>query len=227
MCPDCRNTLISAPALCSGCGGVSCPPEQSCMRPWIADSNRESGIRSFTARYLAVGPGYQILKRWKSRRGHTLAREILSSGLPIDLKTVALVPVPQNFFRSWSLGGSPALDLAHWLSRASGIPLWNPLAPEKKESGGKQSLRSLERRLSAPPRFSFHSRISDRPRGPLLLVDDFMTTGETLRAAALALRQSGRPEIHCYVLGLRPQLKEGSGAGSETVEWRDSDRLAV
>lgn len=210
LCATCAGSLGAAPPLCPACGDCRCRGASSdCLRPWA----RQSDIDSFHARYLLVGPAYDVLRSWKTSHGPALDRRVLNLGsellaalqglAPLD----AIVHVPQRAERSWRLGGSPTLKLARWLSRALSVAhcpalrIAEPRAPTRRQA----ELGMMER-LASRIEHRFAPGTPLRQGARLLLVDDFMTSGRTLRAAASALRSHGAVEVHAFCLGIRPGL---------------------
>jgi predicted amidophosphoribosyltransferase len=189
---------------------------QSCLRPW----SNSSLIKSYSARYLLIGRCYDTLKKWKIHRGPVFDHQILKSTAELsrhwtDLKDIhqaqAVVPIPQGFSRSWQLGGSPTQKIAEWVSRETQLPLLPILTTTAKRTGSeglrkRQAEMSFAERFTNPIRFRINYPFLTSKNLPrcLILVDDFFTTGHTLRQAAIALKTYGVQEIHTFCLGLRP-----------------------
>jgi predicted amidophosphoribosyltransferase len=156
-------------------------------------------------------PGYRILKRWKYSHGWNFDRRILDpDGLPVnewrEADIQAVVPIPQRWCRSWSLKGSPAEKIARWISRETGLPMLPTLQPADGPGRGlRQAQRRALDRISQPIRFEIDPDFAPTPGQRILLVDDFMTTGQTLQAAAAALRSHGAASVHAFCLGVRPR----------------------
>jgi len=90
----------------------------------------------------------------------------------------ALVPVPRAFARTIRYGVDPGRVLARETARASGLPIADVLrAPVHRRS-------QLRERRAAGLRFGSVGR----PPRNAVLVDDVLTTGATMTAAALACR---------------------------------------
>jgi predicted amidophosphoribosyltransferase len=212
LCPPCLESLVTAPRLCPSCAGLGCVPTE-CRRPWTS----HPGIDSFAARYLCIQPGYRVLKRWKITQGAALDRRVLVPdaeqlarlrGLRLD----AITWVPQHRDRSWLLGACPAEKIARWMGAALPLPARALLRPARVASSGpRQAERSLRDRMAHRMRWDWDEREDGRSieGARLLLVDDFMTSGRTLRAAAEALRSRGAAEIHVFCLGIRPDRFAG------------------
>ncbi|HAR42491.1 MAG TPA: hypothetical protein DCS07_07645 [Bdellovibrionales bacterium] len=207
LCDSCADWLIPAPLLCPRCGQPSCVQAKNssepCQRPWV----RQPYIESFSARYLLTTPTYTVLRRWKSLGGTFLDRAILKSDAELEsrlasMPLTAIVPIPQQFARSWRLGGSPAERIALFLARITGLPVVHALAvPEQRKPKPQQAALSAEKRFENRIRFSVNQKIGGES---VLLVDDFFTTGHTLRGAASTLYWAGARGIHVFCLGIRP-----------------------
>ena len=204
-----------APELCCQCGSPAClqAGRTQCQRPWI--STEGSGeIKSYNALYLLVEPGYRILKRWKKSGGFLFDRTILrieNKALLNHLKTIrpdVVIPIPQRIRRSWELRGSPADKIARSVGAALGAPVHPVLLhSQSSTSQVRQAELHASERMENPVNFSVSPEYSISGR-TVMLVDDFMTTGHTLRKAAGALSLRGVREIHSLCLGVRPVYRE-------------------
>lgn len=206
LCSVCRSALKAAPPVCACCLGLGC--RTSCQRPELRIRGYEGKtvFDSVHAAYLSLGPTHAILRHWKKAPNerledlffekHTeLFRELRALG------THAIVPVPQAAERSLSLAGGPARRLAHRLGRELDLPVQESLEVDRSH---RQAGKTGARRYETPIEFQ-RSEETPTPES-VLLVDDFLTSGQTLRAACRVLRRSGVVRVHVFVLGFRPSL---------------------
>jgi len=204
LCELCYRSLIPSPKLCPRCASPSClqDGEVPCKRPWITND----AIHSFSALYLLLEPGYSVLKQWKKTRGPVFNQRVLNPdraplGAWKNFAPDAIVPVPQRTERSWKMGGSPALAVAEFVSTLTGVPIIRALAPPLNASQYRQAELPMNMRMQTRIPFEPGESLAEKRR--IILVDDFMTSGHTLRAAAKTLQNLGADEIHVFCLGLR------------------------
>ncbi len=212
LCSLCANALRPGPRLCPCCGQASesCAPAD-CSRPWSASS----AITGFHAAFLGVGQGYEILKRWKIRPGQLLDERIRSripqsileefSRSPVD----AIVPVPPRFHRAWEMRGGAAPRIAAWMGHLLDVPVVEGLSTLPcSRNEARQAELGLEKRLTQAIRFGARKEILQAlsRQARLLVVDDFMTSGSTVRAAAQTLVREGFGPVRVFCLALRPAL---------------------
>ena len=230
VCEPCDRALGEGPSLCAFCASPVCPPGGPCLRPWsnlvTSPGSAYAGplLSGFHARYLMLGEGARVLRRWKTRTGPYFDRHVLNLDRPAQLRPALLalaapsffiVPIPQRLRRSWRLGRSPAEQISRWLASELGTPWVRGLRPPSLRQPHQAEL-SLEARLSRRFEFALAPRMATRIRGAdILLVDDFMTTGRTLRAAALVLQAAGARKITGFSLAVRP-----SRVGGEAIARR-------
>jgi ComF family protein len=101
-----------------------------------------------------------------------------------DMAFDAVVPVPMHRSKLRRRGYNQAELLARALARALRLPCEPRLLVRAEERATQSKLNRLERRVNVRGAFEASPRAAGRS---LLLVDDVCTTGETLRACAVAL----------------------------------------
>jgi predicted amidophosphoribosyltransferase len=114
----------------------------------------------------------------------------------------ALLALPADHDRSLRRGTHPAEQLAALLGAAWGLPSCRSLA--RAAGAGRQRGRSLEERR-ANVRGAFVA--SGIPPASVALVDDVLTTGATVDAAARALRRAGTRRVEVVTLARVERLR--------------------
>ncbi len=126
--------------------------------------------------------------------GARLGDAIASS---IDVRTVdGVVPVPLHPARRRERGFNQAETVCEGICGVTGIPLMGHAAVRARWTASQTALDARQRQQNVEGAFAV-------PRGHraglrdarLLLVDDVITTGATIRACALTLRDAGAAEI--------------------------------
>ena len=109
----------------------------------------------------------------------------------------AVVPVPSHPWMSLRRGFAPARELARPISRALGLPLVGSALVRRVHGRiATKRLAASHRRREAGDAFRAGGRLRSRS---VLLVDDVMTTGSTLEAAARLLRRMGVAEVRALL----------------------------
>jgi len=214
ICHYCAQTLIVCPPLCSQCGQPQSLCWPQCARPW--SNSCPQTIHSFHAVYWSSGTTHYVLRQWKKNAGYFVTKRLLK--LPEPKKSVlknlefdAVVPIPQELRRSWRLRRGPATQWGQFVSRDLAIPLRPELLElaRKSDYSQRQGERiSLQERLAGlnPKAYQAAPSVTLRKYKKLLLVDDWMTSGRTIKAAAQCLMTAQRDlEIHVLSLGYRPK----------------------
>lgn len=168
--------------------------DAGCTRPWVDFDP----IRSFTAAYLLHEEAFTFLKCWKISGGPLLDREVLKfdQALVMSLRSLgvdSVVPIPQKRRRYWEIQRYPSLVIAQSVARLLDVPVVHAL--EDLTEGKAQAKSSAEERLKK----SFGALIP--VYGSVLVVDDFLTTGQTLLQASKVLCSVGAGKVHVFTLG--------------------------
>lgn len=113
------------------------------------------------------------------------------SGRSVLLNADCVVPVPLHPRRERSRGFNQARELA----RRLGPPLLEPLA-RVRHTVPQVELAADQRHDNLRGAFRMRKRATNLKGMRVMLVDDVSTTGATLEACAMVLRDAGVAEVH-------------------------------
>ncbi len=200
MLSDLVNLLF--PSTCFGCkklGEILCPTCREMLRPhernefeylstvacagnysgWLRSAVlgvKEGDVRAMPALVKAVATAWQIL--------------------PVANRPAAIVPIPSTTEKIRVRGSDTILKLSQGLQRELrnlGQPETsvNPILKLNRVVQDQVGLDATMRQLNLQDAFSAISAIS----GPVVILDDVVTTGSTLNAAAKALTIAGAQKV--------------------------------
>lgn len=230
LCAPCDARLPRLPrAVCVLCQERSCAPgfrhcavcgaQRGPLYACLAAAPWEGTLEDLVHRFKYPRPG--LLGLDPGPRAVVCALGLEAAGrAPPGASLV--VPVPLHPARLRQRGFNPAALLARSLARAHGLPV-APRALERVRDTPSQT--GLDRRARARNvAGAFRVRPGARIPAHVWLVDDVVTTGATLRAAALALGRAGARRIValCAARTLRwegPSPMEGPTRGLSRAPW--------
>lgn len=201
LCGACAGTLPWLENACRGCA-LPLPAAEPDGALCGACHGGRSPLAAVHAALLYAAPVDGLLRRFKFHgdlaAGRLLA-QLMHARLAAVARPQALVPVPLHLSRLRRRGYDQALELAWPLARALRLPLRAGLQ-RTRATRAQSELDAPARRRNLRTAFTAH--------GPLpahvALVDDVMTTGATVQAAARALRRAGVARVDAWVCARVP-----------------------
>ena len=198
-CPRCANPLPSSAAPDSGSGGVLCGACQSALPAFDATV--------VAADYAA--PVDQLVLQLKFAQRLALAplmAALLRDAVlrrPDFVLPALLCPVPLGPQRLAQRGYNQALEIARPLARALGVALHPRLLARTRETAAQSSIAPEQRRQNIAHAFALDdpALVAGRHIG---VVDDVMTSGQTLNALAEELKHCGAARVSNLVFARTP-----------------------
>ncbi len=207
QCPFCTRCKVSVIAWsepgCPRCGEPFESGQSHLCGACLADPPPFSGL---AAALLYGGAGAEAVIRLKYSRspwtavplGRMMAR-LVGPRLGVAGRPRVVVPVPLHPRRLLERGFNQSALLARELARSEGLPLRTGLLERVRETGSRRGLSRAERHASLAGAFAVRDR-KGLSGHTVLLVDDVMTTGATVRAASAALFDGGASAVHVVCL---------------------------
>ena len=202
VCDCCGYPLpgdaAEGPALCDDCLVVA--------RPW------EQG----RAAMLYAGQGRRFVLRLKHGDRLELARPaarwMAAAARPILRPGMLVAPVPLHWTRLLRRRYNQAAVLAQALARAAGLESCPDLLVRPRRTASQDGRDLTARYHNLDGALQLHPRRGRLATGRrILLVDDVMTSGATLAAAADTCLAGGALEVHVAVLARVPKREPGAG----------------
>lgn len=179
---------------CAGCGGpgpAPCPRCQRQLRRARAVAVDRRSLDTCRALLVYEGPARNLVARVKYRNDRRVLAWLADtmSRLLTPPPDAVVTWVPTTRARRHRRGFDQAELLARALARRWNLPCRDLLV---RRPGVPQTGRTLTERQQGVP---FTARRGQPIDTPVVLIDDVVTTGATLRSAAAALRAAGAPWI--------------------------------
>jgi len=195
LCLCCRKPLPRSPrgpALCRRCAAAI---ERDRDVQFVADA-----LDSGYAALPYERHGRRLVAALKFSRLLPVAElgaALIAAGPGAPPPSSPLVPIPPSPLRELRRGFDPAAELAAALARLAGGEVLPLLC---RRDLGRQRGRSRGRRIADPPRLE---SLGPSPQAAVI-VDDVVTTGATVTAAARALRAVGARRVDAIAIAAVP-----------------------
>jgi len=200
LCTPCAAELPWLHSACRRCA-LPLPSAGDCPRCL----QQPPSFASARAAWHYAFPVGQLIQRFKYRNdlaaGHSLAQLAAGHIQPREEMPDLLVPVPLHWRRYWSRGYNQAQLIAEEWSRRWRIPVNARLLRKVAAGETQQQLKRAQRLRNLAESFVVRGRADGLHIG---LVDDVITTGATLEAAARALLEAGAARVSAYALARTP-----------------------
>ena len=161
--------------------------------------------------WVGAGTGKDIVHALKyegwTRVAEGMAERMSRISLPEDvtLERTAIVPVPLSQSRQRERGFNQSAVIAGYLAGIWEIPVWDSALRRAASSRSQTELTPGERLSNVAGAFAVPANALAALRGAhIILVDDVVTTGATLRACASALFAAGTRTISYMTFGRAP-----------------------
>lgn len=204
ICTPCCHDL---PALGHSCHGCALPlPNNDDHLCATCQQQPPPQSQSRACWYYAY-PVAQLIQRFKYQRdlaaGRTLAELAASTLQPLSSQGPdLLVPVPMHWRKHFARGYNQAQLIANTLGAQWHIPVEPRALRKVTPTDSQQKLRRSQRKRNLARSFTSNAEVVAGLH--IGLVDDVVTTGATLEAAAQALLDAGALQVSAIALARTP-----------------------
>jgi len=181
FCPLCRSFLDQTLSRCPKC------PQSSSL-----SLNRSLGVfdpyYQTLIHHFKYNRKFSIGKNLGRRLGEILKKEEFSKGFDY------IMPVPLHYSRKRERGYNQSKIIAREISESTSVPIAEKVLIRKKKTKDQTHLSPEERERNV--RGAFVVRADSTLQGKkVILVDDVMTTGATLKECARVIKEAGAREV--------------------------------
>lgn len=204
LCRACRASIALPQPLCPHCGtrlpfGLLSPPCRRATRLdrlFCCGAYKTEPMRAiigdfkYNQAYALATPLASFMAQWLAKNGYApmFARD-----------DILLLPVPSHPKRMRQRGFNPAQRLAAALASELSLPLDSATLKKRRNNPQQMSLQREKRATNVEGAFSLPHPEAARGK-VVVLVDDVLTTGATLRECAKAVRAARPKEVWALVL---------------------------
>jgi ComF family protein len=207
LCSDCEERMPRIQGFrCPGCGR-SVAAQGLCRMCRQFGPAAAEGFAFFNyegvARQLLIDFKFNDKTGYRELFAHYMIKSVMDGGIADEISCV--VPVPMHWRRKFSRGYNQSELLASWIAQALGLPLVKGVLARPVYT------RAVARTSGSPKERMESALKSFRPgRGTLagktvLIVDDILTSGATIRACAAILRRLGAGKVYSVVAAAVPE----------------------
>ena len=201
LCPGCERTL---PVLLHACPRCAIPYEHPDTHGECGTCQKQPPAFARTVTlYRYAPPVDHFIRELKFHQQLGLARllgkQLARRLAPETARPDRIIPVPLHGARLRERGYNQALEIARPVARALGVPLDFRLLERVRATAPQTGLTVAARRKNLRGAFALRDEGAVRDLR-VALVDDVMTTGSTVQAAAQCLRAAGAREVDIWVI---------------------------
>lgn len=208
LCLECAEKLPPpAGPVCPGCGRTCTGEERQCRKCGADGPVSDGGFAAHD--YTDLARGLLVTFKFDDRTSlrelfsHGMAKAVCDGGLAGAID--AVVPVPMHWMRRFSRGYNQSELLAHNVAETLGKPLLrHALSRPVHTKIIARTTGGLEARMKSAE--SSYRPGKDSVKGKtVLLVDDILTTGSTIRVCVSILRRMGAARVYSVVAAAVPE----------------------
>lgn len=196
LCPACTRDLPWNRCACLRCGLPLPLPAEACGRC----RRRPPPLTETHAVFRYEAPLDRLLPRLKFHddlAAGRLCADLMADALAGAARPETVIPLPLHRRRLRARGFDQTLELARPLARTLALPLRDDLLARVRETAPQSRLDAVARRRNLKGAFAVRPGIVLPAH--VALIDDVMTTGATLHAAADALLRAGVARVDAWV----------------------------
>jgi ComF family protein len=209
LCAACAASLPWNRCACPACALPLAEPGTcgDCLRreAALAHRGRMPALTAVHAAFVYAAPLDRLLPRFKFHRdlaAGALLSQLMAEAAASRPHPDAVIPIPLHRARLRRRGYDQALELARPLARSLMLPLRDDLLQRVRRTAPQSELSAQARRRNLKNAFAV--KPGSRLPAHAVLVDDVMTTGATLHAAAEALKRAGVQRVDAWVCARVP-----------------------
>lgn len=168
---------------------------QDCWQqlPWLNEKIIRQEHQILTAHHYAF-PIDRIIQKYKYEQQLQYQTLLINSLFNLKLpKVQAIVPMPISTQRLAERGYNQMLIIAKGLAQQLKIPVWQPVIRAAQHS--QKGLSRVERLENIEQQFQI-IKTEKRKFRRVLIIDDVVTTGSSVQALAIALKNLGCQQVH-------------------------------